>query len=78
MVRSVAPLMVPSEGSCTGGMFARIVPVAFSKQGGTDLLSNLSSIVCSCYILAPFSFELLAKSQNLSHVLTPCLKPPHM
>lgn len=52
-------------------MFAHTVPTAISKQGARDLLSNLSSIVCSCYILAPLSFELLAKSQNLSHVLAP-------
>lgn len=52
-------------------MFTHIFPVAISEQGGRDLLSSLSSIVCSCYILAPLSFELLAKSQNLSHVLTP-------
>lgn len=71
VVRGVTPLMVPSEGSCTGDMFAYIVPVAVSKQGGRDLLSNLSSVLCSYYKLAPLSFELLARSQNTSHVLTP-------
>lgn len=71
VVRSVAPLMVPSEGSCTGDMFAHVVPAAVSKQGGRDLLSNLSNIVCSGCTLAPLPFELLARSQNLSHVLTP-------
>lgn len=48
-----------------------IVPVAVSKQGGRDLLSNLSRIGCSCYMLAPLSFKLLAKSQKLPHVLIP-------
>lgn len=63
--------MVPSEGSCAGDMFAYIVPVADSKQGGRDLLSNLFSIGHACYLLAPLSFELFARSQNLSQTLTP-------
>ena len=63
--------MVPSEGSSTGDMFAYIVPVAVLKQGGRDLLSSLFSVGHACYLLAPLSFELLAKSQNLSQALTP-------
>lgn len=64
-------MMVPSEGSCIGDMFAYIVPVAVSKQGGRDLLSNLFSIGHTHCLLTPLLFELFAKSQNLSQALTP-------
>lgn len=69
--RSIAPPTVPSKGSCTGDMFAYIIPVVFSKQGGRDLLSNLFSIGCARCLLAPRLFELFAKSHNLSQILTP-------
>lgn len=68
--RSVAPLTIPSEGSCIGDMFAYIVSVEVSKQGGRGLLSNLFSIGHACYLLASLLFELFAKSQNLSQTLT--------
>lgn len=69
--RSIAPPTVPSEGSCTGDMFAYIVPAVVSKRGGRDLLSNLFGIGCACCLLAPRPFELFAKSHNLSQILTP-------